>query len=399
VQFKRVILVRDSPYSSWEEKRFGVNVLRSLGLEVELWNVGPIFQPLGTKVIVEPPKAVNPRDYCELNEYSDSCSQLTGEDLLIFMCGFTPSGMQSHLQMWQIASKCAARLAIVVQGGMPRVKSIFRVENFTVFLRKLRGFPHWALAQINRKLNGKVIRGLQRKFFRLRSIDYIWAGTSIESVDPVLVSCLTKITSIHNFDYDEILDLDLDSNEIENVALYIDHMGYNHPDFFSLGYTSNERDDSVFFSQLECAFKRIEQHYGVTVEIAAHPRAAVNSLGQCYPNRTVHHHQTLKKVKNSKILLLTSASTVVAAAADFEVPMIGLVSRDFHKDFQVEITTISQELKFPILEINQDAINWPELVVNEYAYKRYVGTYLKLPGTNRLKFWEEVGRQITSSPG
>jgi hypothetical protein len=79
--------------------------------------------------------------------------------------------------------------------------------------------------------------------------------------------------------------------------------------------------------------------------------------------------------------------------------MIGLVSRDFHKDFQVEITTISQELKFPILEINQDAINWPELVVNEYAYKRYVGTYLKLPGTNRLKFWEEVGRQITSSPG
>ncbi len=396
MECKKVIMVRDSPYSFWEEERFGVHILQSFGMEVELWNVGPVFQPLGSQIKVEPPKIVDPLNFYDLSNFGYACRQLSENDILIFMCGFTPSNIKSHLRMWQIAAKSKAKLAVVVQGGMPRVKSIFRVESRSVFLRKLRGFPYWMFALLNRRTGGKVFRSVQKKLLGLRSLDYIWAGTTTESVDPVLVSPRTKVTSIHNFDYDSILEINSSSREVENVALYIDHMGYNHPDYFSLGYVNHTRNDSIFFSELELAFVQIEKQYGVTVEIAAHPRAPTGSLRNCYPSRKIHHHQTLEKVKTSRVLLLTSASTVVGAAAALEVPILGIISPAFLKDFAVELNSISRNLDFPLLVMDQKDLKWPELSVNIDAYGQYVNSYFKFPETSRLRFWEEISLQLTS---
>lgn len=395
MKFKRVIIIRDSPYSYWEEQRFGVHELQSSGLHVELWDVGPIFQPLGSKESADPPRLIRPRQYYHLNDFGDACGELTAHDLLIFMCGFTSSNLRSHLRMWQIASRSVASLSVVVQGGMPRLKSIFRVENFNVFTRKILGLPYWIAAQFTHSPRGRVVRDAQRKILRLRALDYIWAGTTVSSVDPVLISEDTAITYIHNFDFDSILDIDSSLSKSRNVALYIDHMGYNHPDVFSLGYASMARDDSEFFSSLESAFKEIEDEYGLTVEIAAHPRAAKGSLVNCYPDRTIHHEQTLRELSSAKLVLLTSASTVVGAAAAFEVPMMGLTSRSFLKDFEAEIRLISQELDFPVLEIDRKNCDWPEARVNTNAYQKYVNSFLKLPNTSQQKFWQQVSGQIS----
>ncbi len=393
----RVIIVRDTAFNLWEEEKFGVIILQSSGFEVEFWNVGPVFQPMGNRVTVDPPKTVSPRNYFTLGEFEDSCRQLTENDLLIFICGYAASRMQSHLRMWQVASKSAARMAAVAQGGMPRVQSIFRVQNSGVFLRKVCGFPYWAIAEIDRYTQGKILRSVVRKFLRLRPLDYIWAGTMIASVNPLLVSSNTRITCIHNFDYDRILDIDSNPSKDSTVALYIDHMGYNHPDAFSLGYATDALDDSAYSRELEIAFSKIEERYGVIVEIAAHPRAVVGSLQNFYPGRKIHHHQTLERAKIAKVLLVNYPSTVVGAAAAFGVSILGLTSPTFPEDFERNVNAISRELKFPVVGINEDEINWPELVVNEEAYERYVTTYLKLPGTSRLRFWEEVSSQIRNT--
>lgn len=395
MKYRRVIIVRDSPYNYWEENQFGVNELQSSGLHVELWNVGPIFQPLGSQETVDPPRLVTPRQYYHLNDFGDACGELSAHDLLIFMCGYSPSRLRSHLRMWQIASNSVASLSVVVQGGMPRLKSIFRVENFNVFTRKILGLQYWIVAQFTYSPRGRIFRNALRKILRLRALDYIWAGTTVSSVDPVLISERTKITYIHNFDFDSILDIDSSLSKPRNVALYIDHMGYNHPDFFSLGYASLPRDDSEFFSSLESAFKEIEEEYGLTVEIAAHPRAAKGSLVNCYPNRVIHHDRTITESSSAKLVLLTSASTVVGAAAAFEVPMMGLTSRSFLKDFEAEIRLISQELDFPVQEIDRKNCDWPEVRVNTNAYQKYVNSFLKLPNTSQQKFWQQVLGQIS----
>jgi len=299
--------------------------------------------------------------------------------------------------MWQVASKSAAKMAVVAQGGMPRLQSIFRVENSSEFFRKVRGFPYWAIAKINQYSRGKILRNMERKFLRLRPLDYIWAGTTFASVNPLLVSSNTKITCIHNFDYESILDTESSASKDSTVALYIDHMGFNHPDAFSLGRATHTRDDSTFFRELELAFSKIEERYGVIVEVAAHPRAMVGTLQNFYPGRKIYHHQTLERAKIARVLLLNYPSTVVGAAAAFGVSILGLTSPTFPKAFEAGINSISQELKFPVIVINEDETNWPELVVNEEAYERYVTTYLKQPGTSRLRFWEEVSSQIRNT--
>lgn len=394
MRFKRVIIIRDSPYSYWDEQRFGVHELQSSGLHVELWDVGPIFQPLGSKETADPPRLIPPRQYYHLNDFGDACGELTAHDLLIFMCGFTSSNLRSHLRMWQIASRSVASLSVVVQGGMPRLKSIFRVENFNVFARKFLGLPYWIVAQFTHSPRGRVVRDAQRKILRLRALDYIWAGTTVSSVDPVLISEDTAITYIHNFDFDSILDIDSTLNEPRNVALYIDHMGYNHPDVFSLGYASLARDDSQFFAILESTFKEIEEKYGLTVEIAAHPRAEKGSLIHCYPNRKIHHDQTIKEVSTAKVVLLTNPSTVVGVAAAFEVPLLGLTTSTLPRNIKAELSLISRVLDFPVLEIDRQVRFWPEVRANVEVYRKYVNSYLKLPGTSLLKFWQQILMQI-----
>jgi hypothetical protein len=389
-----VIIVRDSPFNSWEEERFGVKELDSKGFIVEFWSLENIFSALTTSITYDPPKHIEPRIFHSFDEIGAVCQQLSKRDVIVLMCGFSSTTLSSHLKMWQAVSKSPALLAVVVQGGMPRVKSLFRIENPNMLLRKIRSLPLWLLGESNRRVNLHWARSLLRRVLRIRALDFIWAGTTVTSVDPIFMNRDTQVTLIHNFDYDQVLEVAQVWNEPIDIALYIDHMGYNHPDAFLTGVTSISRDDSNFFSKLDDTFREIEDFYGVSIEIAAHPRAMKGTLDDLYFGRRIHYNQTIEKLKISRVILLTNASTVIGVAAYFKTPILGIASTEFLNELGSELSAIGDQLNFPVIWIDDRIKSWPKLEVDEVAYQDYVSRYLKVPNTLKRKFWTQVSYAI-----
>jgi len=294
--------------------------------------------------------------------------------------------------MLRALGQSQATLAGISQGQLPRLKRPFKVRSFRELAGKLSRQPFWFMLPPGGKpsLRG----GIRRWFMRTRALDWIFAGTTVSSTDSSMMGKNTRVFYIHNRDYEYVLGLSpLPFDQCRNAVL-LDHMGFHHPDAQTLGIKLPQLDEGAFFASIRHALDSYEEHSGLTVEVAAHPRALPGSLDQYYGNRLVRYGETPDAIAGAKVVIVINATTAVGLAVALNRPMIALVGNTFWSVITNQVETLSELLLIPVVDIDPVTPQWPELSINLLEYEDYMRKYVKIPGTIEERFWKVVTSHI-----
>lgn len=395
IAVSRAIYIVESPFTRREENQNGTRALMALGLEVEFWEVAPIYLPGSEEYPEESPVLVEPRRFTSLEDLVQACGVLTASDLVFVMCGVYRHQIRSHRRMLRALSRSNATLAAVSQGQLPQLVSRFRVTSLRDFGRKLGRAPLRVLAPRGGKAS---FRGVATRWIMgTRPLDWIWAGVTISSIDSSMIGTRTRVQFLHNRDYEHVLCLHSPPARECSKAVLLDHMGFHHPDAATLGVDLPRLDEEAFFATVREALDSYEGHSGLTVEVAAHPRAIPGSLDAYYGGRHVRYGETPEALASAKVVIITNATTAVGLAVALERPMIALVADTFWSVIADEVKALSALLSIPVVDLDRDVPQWPQLEVDAIAYGDYMRRYVKIPGTLEAPFWDVVAGHIQVS--
>jgi hypothetical protein len=382
----RAIYIAESPFSQHDENVLGVSNLSKLGLEIEFWEVAPIFLPRSERQYVDPPQSGAVRRFTSMDSLCTECVALTEADIVFVLCGVYVHQLRSHVEMIHALGQSEAILVAISQGNLPHLRNRFRGRGpkdlMYAGLRLARRSSH-----LRRKISS-------RHSITLRTLDWIWAGVTVSSIDANLIGLNTKISYIHNLDYDRVLSLGTFKRSGCRTAIFLDHMGFSHPDIFTLGMKLSTNDEDSYFRAIRKAFDEFELESGLTVEIAGHPRAKVGSLERHYGGRRVRYQETAEAIAEASIILLSHASTAVGIAVALHCPLMVLHSKTFPREQMESTRILSRLLHVPIVDLECELKDWSIPIIDDLAYASYMLKYVKKTETPELPFWEIVADEL-----
>lgn len=398
--FKRAIYIAESPFSKRDELLLGVPNLRALGLDIEFWEVAPLFLPLSEGSWIQPPVGIYIHRFTSLEILMAACRELAEEDIVFVLSGVYRDQIRTHGAMIKALSQSNATLVAISQGNMPRLEN--RTRDRLGPGRNLRALMRIAIRVMRRSWQPPPGRSSRRgmiyqRLSGIRALDYIWAGVTVSNIDSRLMSTQTKITYIHNWDYDKILEASKIPRDESHVAIFLDHMGFSHPDARSLKISIEGYSEDKFFSRVRMALDEFEARSGLKVEIAAHPRAEPGSLDACYGGRKVRHLETAEAIAHSQVVLVTNATTAVGLAVTLNRPIVVLQSTAFHFLVLIQTGNLAGLLRLPIIDLDAENRDWSIPDIDKNAYDAYVRQYVKRPGTPEVPFWDVVARAIAAN--
>jgi len=220
---------------------------------------------------------------------------------------------------------------------------------------------------------------------------------------PHVIGPLTLIRYIHSQDFDAIRNNLFLPFAQRNIAVYIDNMGFSHPDFESnygvvLANLDLPRLNEGMYRAICRALDQFEADTGLQIEIAAHPRAKSGSLDQVFPGRNVRHGISSDLVSSCRVMIQPSSSTITGLAVALECPIIILRSTHFDARRLARGQALSKELKVPLVDIDTENLKFEIPEIDKEAYALYKERYVKRVDSIDLPFWEVVARDLGADP-
>jgi len=216
---------------------------------------------------------------------------------------------------------------INLDGSAIRLYRLFTVLNLKIgfFSRGLFPTLDWSFIDkiksfnINLKSLKNVILNQLSKFLKkikfIKEYDYVFASGNVGSVR--YANSIVKQVNFFDYDtYNTIKDCPSSIRE-GDFCVFLDVNAPFHPDLDLIGL--NKIDGDLYFKELNHFFEKIEQHYGVTVIIAAHPSSNYDT--NLFNGREIIKNKTAELVRDSKFVL-SSASTSISYALLFNKPLI-----------------------------------------------------------------------------
>lgn len=390
----RVIFIHEIPFTSIFEKRLGIEYLKESGLCIEYWEVADLYLPAAVNQWIDPPKLGKVTRIRSLLGLKKQVSELHPSDIVVILCGIFTYQVHSHRDLIRLLSKSPAKLTAITQGNIPNFKYTFRRRDLSRWMARSRRILRRVLRPGGRiSVRGRLFRHLDG----FRALEQVWAGVTIKNIDSSLLDSNTSVHFIHNFDFDD--NLDLHGTEIDphlNRAVLIDHMGFSQPDGIIFDVDFHGLSEEKYFRAVNRALCDFEDETGMTVDIAAHPRAQPGSLESRYAGREVFYNMTPKLVARSVAVLLMNVSTAVVYAVALHKSIIVLSSTAFQPEVTHDTSQLAAMLNVPVIDIDGHPIDWKVSEPDSYAYQRYVEEYLKRPDTPHEKFGRVVVKTIVN---
>ena len=206
---------------------------------------------------------------------------------------------------------------------------------------------------------------------------------------------MCRVIECNHFDYDKYMELKkISGQKREGYAVFL---GQNHGMHNTSAYHSDPMllgmepiDPEVYQRGLNRFFDLIEERFGITVVIAAHPKS--NYRNGVFDGREIVKNRTGELVRDCDFVL-GHASTALSYAVLFHKPVILLFNNEQMKmdDVYLPIIAFSEALHAPIY--NVDGIERIEqiapLTIDTKRYSQYKYRYLTFPGTE-----ERMGEDI-----
>lgn len=206
----------------------------------------------------------------------------------------------------------------------------------------------------------------------------------------------SKSIPVHNLDYDLYLiqnSQKLNSNNKNNIALFLDEDAPFHSDYLILGIEPEVKADE-YYEEINNMLEKIRNKFKFKIFIQLHPRAEKNRSSFYYKHK-FSKLKTAASIKNSK-LVIGHCSTSLQLAILFKKPIILIRTKGWRQNDDLEIFTkaFSKALNIPIYTKNglKNLKKFPK--INQNLYSSYIDNYVKFPGSEEKFSWEIISNHL-----
>jgi hypothetical protein len=183
-----------------------------------------------------------------------------------------------------------------------------------------------------------------------------------------------EFVPFHFFDYDVVLQLGVQEPSKEGpYAVFLDNYYPHHPDFKANGRPSLDPDQ--YYTALNRWFGEVEREWGISVVIAAHPKAEYNP--EQFRGRRIVKYNTASLVQDSE-LVVAHYSSAISFAVIYSKPILFLTSDQINSLYKYRdacyIRTLAEYLVAPLLNMDRPESfmeTQQELIVNIERYNAY----------------------------
>jgi len=391
---KRIIFLSLNRFSQREYDRLGIDQLKRKGFRVEYWETNLIAPP-------EPPTTGTPKSnhaFDGLRRYNgdgvllEALEGLTACDVLVALTNVP------HIKMIKVFRQISRSKAYWGTVQLGEVPVALEENNLLIRLQKFAKNPGliWKFILIRISL----------KWLGIRAFDFYLVGGDSPPCNKAHLSLIdvhTQWISAHSFDYDcHLLAPRRASNaaSTENVV-FLDEYGPFHPDFEFLGCPAFPCGAEEYFANLNSFFHLVEERFGCSVIIAAHPKSRYEERGNLFEERSIVRGNTRQLVQEAKFVLAAS-STAVSFAVIYSKPIVFLAINPRVQNFlDNRIQHLASQFgKQPVHWTGKGNVDWDrELVIDKKRYTDYMTAYIKKPGSPEMSCWEIFANYLETLPG
>jgi hypothetical protein len=370
--------------TAWDAKKFGFDILRASGINLIVFNMSALVSSR-SETGAKPISADFIKKISSYHEFEQAVIQNKNNSIFIDNINGL-SGLQwAGRQIFSILKKYNIEYYVLEVGSLPIVSTVSAKSYFNKFkkvfqLTKLFAYLRWRA--------GKAIVNYQwRHGQKYQMPTKIFIGNSETRAKYLAKYHLpaSTVVPIHSFDYDRYLDYNRNGKPIDignnKICVFIDQMLATHPDFGNVNISPVTVEN--YFRALNKFFNHIEKTLGLTVVIAACPRANYDNKPELFGNRKVFYYQTVELVAQSSLVLMHT-STAVSFPVLFNKPIFFMRTREMARStsYLNLLENMAANLKLTTICIDDDnEVNkitaasfatWPKNY-DDYKYK-YVMT-------------------------
>jgi len=374
----RVVALVESPYNRRDHSRFGVALLEARGLAVEVWDLTAALHPKVAAGAAPPDPIVWPglKKFSERSQACRALSALGAADFVVCIVGYEPGAWD----VYRALSRSKAEYCVLSATAIPTPAAKKPPRSAAALARAL--FMRAPISWL----------GLRAPTFA------IFGGERSRRARPPLTAS-TEALWAHSLDYDAFLAEKDGPRGDGKTAVFLDEWVPFHPDYVRLGvspYSSPER----YYPALTAFFDRLEKTTGLSVVVAAHPRARYDPSAGAFGGRPIVHGKTAALLREARCVI-AHASTSIGLAVLFGKPVIFTTTDDLRASPEGPIIEHMAAClgKRPLDLDHPRESDWnAELTVDAAAYAEYRRLYLKKEGTPEAPLWEIVADRL-SRPG
>jgi hypothetical protein len=375
---KKIILFINSTFNKRDYNRFGIEILKRRGFDIEIWDFTPMFRE-------EYLKNYTPPDYLNLDfifpiaskeEFFRKIKNLEGREIAVDLY---PGSQVDNNFKYDALKKYNVRYGINLLGTHPELG---------LFSRLQLAFELYSSSHVLKLLLKKLIRLTNKE---KKYIPYFILCGDKKKFDKVKNMYGNNINLVlaHTWDYDLFLkeEENPSSNTYGDYAVFLDQILFNHPDAYGSRIQAKNNYLNVYYKTINKFFDKIERDLKLKVIIASHPRR--NEKG-CFNGRMEVGSQTLQLVRHSK-LVIAHYSLSIGFAVLYKKPIIFVAdsNRKYLSWYKIWTKRLADELgniSVDMNKINNNIIQIPK--VNIEKYNLYQENYIKMKGTPEKNTWE-----------
>lgn len=388
----KIIVLIDYPFNKRDYDRFGIELLRNNGLEVEIWDITSCLHKKYKDQLIEE----NPANFTDLRIFEEKSDIINAISLLDARCIINCFVEYSIRTFFIFRTISKYQINYCVFGMVPfpspepiqnsftgRVVSVLKKGNALKF------------NQIIQHVLNKILLDYYFVFGIAPASIILLAGETSPGKPSYPVNKSTSRLWTHMPDYDIYLQ---QKNEPEDPCkiegVFLDQYLPRHPDFLHMGIDF-PFSPSDYYPKICNFFEILEKNMNSRIVIAAHPRSDYDNSPDYFGGRTIIKGQTSRIVKKSSFVV-THTSTSINFAVLYHKPIVFITTDNLQKMVSgknilgLYIQAIARELgKNPINIDHVSEFNWEcEMAIDEEAYLRYKNLYIKRKGTPENPLWE-----------
>jgi len=381
-------------------ERFGIEIIRNNGFDVEVWDLAPvIYTRVYNKIEVPDPinyKKSNCRLFINKDEIIREIRKLKLDTLVItiFVINLKTYFLYRELSKKDIPYALFCVNTIPYHKTKVTTRNLLSKIKLDYFFEKIRGLNFEKIKRYLFNIN-------PFKHLMIKSPTLILAGGSktLINYNPP-IGKRTKIIWGHTLDYDLYLkDLIKPSkNEIkgEKYAVFIDQYLPFAPDYIYMG-TKSPLTPARYYHSLSKFFSRIEKETGLNIIIAAHPRSKYKKHKNYFGDRKLIYGKTIELIRDSELVLMHYSASLNFAVL-YNKPVLFFTTGEMEKCASEvkKICVYSTELNKEFINIDGNfRVDWDkELTVDKETYANYKEKYLKRKGTEEKPFWQILADKV-----
>lgn len=387
----KIVFFVASPFNERDFRRYGIDILRSNGFEVFVYDFSPLVHPKLYEVGVSDPIEYQ-KHFCFVNKCDaiNAIRELGSDTFVICMMFYS----KRRFWIYKALSKTRVPYAVSLTNAIPQGRKEDTEINrfFNNFLKKISRVSYTKIRNI-------PYRTLFSRYLGIRAPDLVIAGGA-KSVKNYRGSCPfgkeTEILWAHTLDYDIFLEMRSRNLDNEANAVFIDPGALSHGDALAMevdAILSREK----YFPSLCNFFNKVEKETGCIVNIAAHPGYAGCSHPDEFGKRLTIVGKTAEMISQSNFVM-THSSTAIGFAVILGKPIIFLTTDEYlaRPEFALGIEDMASWFeKIPINIDHLIDLDWDkELAVDEEAYAKYKNCYIKKKGSEEINAWQIVANRL-----